>query len=275
VLGDPVAPNDAAFRDVLISFLDFCDANAWQVAFHQVGPEQLHAYRAAGLSALKLGEEAVVDLSGWSLSGNSMKGFRSAINRVEREGFGVTVHQPPLSDSVLASLRAVSDAWLSIPGRRERSFTLGRWDDDYVRRCPVLTLESSAGEIVAFINVIADGKPGEGTFDLMRHTPDAPNGSMDVLFVKLAETFRAENLQSFSLGMVPFYDVGSNPDDPLLERGIRLLIDRMERFFSYRGLSAYKDKFHPRWEPRYLIYPSTVVLPQVALAIVRLTEGSE
>jgi phosphatidylglycerol lysyltransferase len=74
---------------------------------------------------------------------------------------------------------------------------------------------------------------------------------------------------------VPFYDVGSHPDDPLIERGIRLLIGRMERFFSYRGLSAYKDKFHPRWEPRYVIYSSAIALPQIALAIVRLTEGNE
>ena len=275
VLGDPTAPDVQSSRAIIESFLDFCNANAWHVAFHQVPPRLLPLYADLGLGYLKLGEEAIVDLATWSLAGNAMKGFRSAINRLERLGYRTAIHQPPQSDSMLDQLRAVSDAWLTLPGRRERAFTLGRWADDYIRRCPVFTLESSTGEIVAFMNVIDDGVPGEATMDLMRHMPDAPNGAMDVLFAGLADYFRSIGKTSFSLGMVPFYDVGSHPDDPLIERGIRLLIGRMERFFSYRGLSAYKDKFHPHWEPRYVIYSSAIALPQIALAIVRLTEGNE
>jgi phosphatidylglycerol lysyltransferase len=48
----------------------------------------------------------------------------------------------------------------------------------------------------------------------------------------------------------------------------------MERFFSYRGLRLYKEKFHPIWEPRYLIFQSGVALPQIALSIIQLTEGT-
>ena len=121
---------------------------------------------------------------------------------------------------------------------------------------PVFTLSSSDGRIVAFINLIRDGVPGEGTFDLMRHRPDAPNGSMDALLVRLAEHLRDHGYSRMSLGMVPFADVGTGEADPVLERGLRLLVERMERFFSYRGLRIYKEKFHPIWEPRYLIFQS-------------------
>ena len=72
--------------------------------------------------------------------------------------------------------------------------------------------------------------------------------------------------------MVPFVEVGTGEGDPILERGIHMLVERMERFFSYRGLRNYKEKFHPIWEPRYLVYQSPVTLPQVILAIVHLTE---
>lgn len=273
VLGDPVAPDRTAFQQVLLEFLDYCDANAWRVAFHQVGPEHLPEYRSAGLISLKIGEDAIVDLTAWDLSGHSMKPFRAAINRLTRQGFTVTYHPPPLPNSLLVELRAVSDAWLSLPGRRERQFTLGQWHDAYVARTPVLTLRSSDGQIMAFINRVRDGVAGEGTFDLMRHRPDAPNGSMDVLIVRLAEYLLADGYTRMSLGMVPFAAVGAGGSDPMLERGIRLLMERMERFFSYRGLRAYKEKYHPIWEPRYLIYQSSVVLPQVTLAIIQLTEG--
>ena len=273
-LGDPVAPDDAAFERVVAEFLDFCDANAWRAAFHQVGPEHLATYREADLDALKVGEDAIVDLTTWTMSGHAMKPFRAVVNRLAREGYTICHHDPPLPNALLAELREVSDAWLTLPGRRERGFTLGQWDDAYVRRSPVFTLSSSDGRIVAFINLIRDGVPGEGTFDLMRHRPDAPNGSMDALLVRLAEHLRDHGYSRMSLGMVPFADVGTGEADPVLERGLRLLVERMERFFSYRGLRLYKEKYHPIWEPRYLIFQSEVALPQIALAIIQLTEGT-
>jgi phosphatidylglycerol lysyltransferase len=271
-LGDPVAANEASFQRIVTEFLDFCDANAWRAAFHQVGPEHVPEYRTAGLVSLKIGEDAIVDLTGWSLSGNAMKPLRGALNRIQRAGNTICFHAPPLPDDLLAQLREVSSEWLRLPGRRERGFTLGQWDDAYIRRSPVFTATTSSGRIVAFINLVRDGVPDEGTFDLMRHRPDAPNGAMDALLVRLAEHLRDQGCTRLSLGMVPFADVGTDEEDPVLERALRLLVERMERFFSYRGLRLYKEKFHPIWEPRYLVYQSGVALPQIVLAIIQLTE---
>ena len=272
-LGDPVTVNEASFQRIVAEFLDFCDANAWRAAFHQVGPEHLLDYRAAGLVSLKIGEDAIVDLTHWSLSGHAMKPLR-ARDSVGWSGriLSICFHAPPLPDDLVAELREVSDEWLSLPGRRERGFTLGQWNDAYIRRSPVFTATSSTGRIVAFINVVRDGVPGEGTFDLMRHRPDAPNGAMDALLVRLAEHLHDQGRTRMSLGMVPFADVGTGEEDPVLERALRLLVERMERFFSYRGLRLYKEKFHPTWEPRYLVYQSGVALPQIVLAIIQLTE---
>ncbi|HQY32090.1 MAG TPA: phosphatidylglycerol lysyltransferase domain-containing protein, partial [Thermomicrobiales bacterium] len=119
-LGDPTAVHATSFQQVLAEFLDFCDANAWQAAFHQVPPDHLDDYRNAGMSILKLGEEAIVELGNWSLAGNSMKGLRSAVNRIEREGYSAVIHEPPLNADLITRLRNVSDAWLTLPGRRER-----------------------------------------------------------------------------------------------------------------------------------------------------------
>jgi phosphatidylglycerol lysyltransferase len=72
--------------------------------------------------------------------------------------------------------------------------------------------------------------------------------------------------------MAPFAAVGIDEDAPVTERGLRLLSEHLTRFFSYKGLRDYKDKFGPAWEPRYLVYRSEVSLPAIALALVRLTE---
>ena len=42
--------------------------------------------------------------------------------------------------------------------------------------------------------------------------------------------------------------------------------------FSYSGLRHFKAKFADAWEPRYLIYRNVLALPQVALALARVSE---
>jgi phosphatidylglycerol lysyltransferase len=214
-----------------------------------------------------------VDLGHFGLQGHAMKSLRSGVSRLEREGYRVVHHSAPLPDLTLIGLRAVSDEWLTIAGRRERRFSLGRWDDAYVRASAVMTVEDAAGRVYAFANLIPDGVAGEATIDLMRRRPDAPNAVMDFLFVKLFAHARAAGFARFSLGMTPFAGVGTRPGAPALERGLGLLARHLDRVLAVKGLRAYKDKFGPVWEPRYLVYPSAAALPVVALALVRLTEG--
>jgi phosphatidylglycerol lysyltransferase len=278
-LGDPVARDPTAFRTLLDEFIDFCDRNGWHIAVHQATPVHLPAYRDAGLIAMKIGGEAIVDLETFSVAGKKMKSFRGVLNRYEREGLHAAVYQPPLSDDVVVRLRNVSEEWLTISGRRERGFTLGQYSDDYVRRSTVLTVESSEGRVEAFVNLIPDGVPGEITFDMMRHRVDAPNGAMDFVLLKVIEYGRERGFHRLSLGMVPFADIGTGPEAPLRERALGLLTARFDRYFSASTLYAYKDKFAPVWEPRYLVYSSDASLPRIGLAIARITEevprGSE
>ncbi len=271
-LGDPIAANPAEFQRVLSEFLDFCDANDWGVAFHQVPDTHLAEYSAAGLSSIKIGEEAIVDVANFTLQGRAMKALRSSINRLEREGYRATYFSAPLDDEVLGKLRSISDEWLGISGRRERGFTLGSFTDEYVRAYPAMAIEDSTGSLLAFANIIPDWVKGEATIDLMRRRSDLPNGIMDLLQIRLIEHFREAGFERYTLGMAPFSNVGEEPGAPVIERAIRLLYDHDSRVFSYKGLHAYKAKFSPLWEPRYLVYDSETSLPAIILALIQLTE---
>jgi phosphatidylglycerol lysyltransferase len=257
---------------MLDQFLDFCDANGWRVAFHQCPPARLLDYATRGFSALKIGEEAVVALPEFALRGDAFKSLRSTVNRFAKGGYEARYYPAPLSDVLLREIRDVSNDWLAIEGRRERGFTLGAFRDDYVRDTPVMTVEDADGKILAFANIIADGVAGEATIDLMRRRQDSPNGTMDFLFIRMFEYLREVGFTRFSLGMAPFADLGTTPGSPTLERALGMLSQHLDRFFSVKGLRDYKDKFHPDWEARYLVYQSEVSLPIVTLAIMRLTE---
>jgi phosphatidylglycerol lysyltransferase len=72
--------------------------------------------------------------------------------------------------------------------------------------------------------------------------------------------------------MAPFAEVGPTTGSPLTEQALDHHFEHLNRFFSYMGHYAYKDKFNPTWEPRYLAYKSDAALPVITLAIIRLTE---
>lgn len=260
-LGGPVgAP--AARMAAVRAFLDLCERQAWAPAFHQVDDADAEMLRGFGLHLVKVGEEAVIDVTSFSLAGGAMKPIRQAVGRAEREGLTVIEPPLPLDDAALAELRAVSDAWLSTSGHRERGFTLGTFDPEALSKTPVLLVHDHTGRPVAFANVIPCYEGSVGNFDLMRRVPDAPNGAMELLFVKLIERFRAEGLNGMSLGMAPLAGV---QDDGGVARLLGAIRER-SGFMNFSGLQQFKGKWRPRWEPRYFAYAGPADLPRAAAA---------
>ncbi len=268
-LGEPIGePSSCAIATE--GFIEYCGRSGWAVAFHQVTPAGVEPLTATGLKALKIGEEAMIPVQKWDLGAEGYKWLRSALRRIERAGLEVVELPTPLSAHDTEQLREVSDSWLADGGHRERTFTLGRFDADYLDATTVLALrEAETGRIVAFANVIPSYRSTAGNFDLMRRRPDAPNGAMDALFVALIERFRAAGLEKMSLGMVPFAGAAG---DSLPTRAIRLLYERGERAFNSQGLFRFKNKWQPEWEPRYLVYRSDLELPRIAAAVARAGE---
>jgi phosphatidylglycerol lysyltransferase len=269
-LGDPVGPK-AEIGATAREFVEMCCKNGWAVAFYQTLPDFLPMYRRLGLKRLKIGDDAMVDLPHFSLQGKSKRELRSKVRQLEAMGIHSREFQPPVPDDIIAQLKAVSDQWLRIPGRRERSFTLGQFDPDYLRSKPVLVVVDSVGTVLAFINLISVGR-SEITGDLMRRRTDAPNGTMDYLFIKLFQYARERGYARVSLGMAPMTGFQKSEEATMEERAIHGLFQKLDFLFSFRGLYRYKAKFATSWEPRYLVYGNVLELPRTALALRRLSE---
>ena len=268
-LGEPIG-EPSSCRLATEEFVEYCVRSGWTVAFHQVTPAGAEVLAANGLKTLKIGEEAMIPVQTWNLDREGFKWLRSALRRIQRAGLEVVELPTPLSAHDLEELGEVSDAWLVDGGHRERTFTLGQFDIDELNATTVIALrERETGRVVAFANIIPSYRSRAGNIDLMRRRPDAPNGAMDALFVALIERFRNAGLETMSLGMVPF--VGAD-GETLPARAIRLLYERGERAFNSQGLFRFKNKWHPEWEPRYLVYQSDIDLPRIAAAVARAGE---
>lgn len=270
-LGDPIGPPEKLVETIR-AFKQFCEENGWAVAWHQTLPDLLPLYRQAGFKKLKIGDDAIVDLTTFTLEGKEMKRFRQRVGQLEKQGVHLRQYEAPLSGELIKRLREVSDEWLQLPGKRERTFTLGRFEPKYLSATTIFTAEDQDGRILAFVNLIHSYHPGEATIDLMRHRLQAPNGIMDYLFIKLFLLCKAQGYARFNLGMAPMAGFREREEASVAEKAVHSFFQHLNFLFSFSGLKAYKAKFADSWEPRYVIYRNVFDLPKLGLALSRISE---
>lgn len=270
-LGDPIGPVEK-LDETICAFKQYCEDNGWAVAWHQTLPDLLPFYTRAGFKKLKIGDDAIVDLTAFTLEAREMKRFRQRARQLEKHGVQLRQYDAPLSDELIEQLREVSDQWLQLPGKRERTFTLGRFEPDYLRTTQVFMAEDKDGRILAFVNIIPSYRPGEVAIDLMRHRLQSPNGIMDYLFVKLFQVCKEKGFSRFNLGMAPMAGFQEREEASVAEKAVHLFFQRLNFLFSFSGLKTYKAKFADSWEPRYVVYRNVLDLPKLGLALSRVSE---
>jgi len=270
-LGDPVGP-PAAAPGLVRAFVERADDHGGVPVFYQIRPAQLSLYADFGLSFAKLGEEARVPLDGFSLTGSRYKALRSTMNRLAREGGRFRVVETAEVAAVLPQLKAVSDDWLLRKSASEKGFSLGFFDADYLARQPVAVMEYQ-GRIVAFANLMCGASREELSIDLMRFASSAPNGTMDGLFAYLLAWGRERGYRWFNLGMAPLSGLEVSPVASAWVRLGKVIYRHGDAFYNFEGLRAYKEKFHPLWEPRYIAYPGKASLFLVLADIAALSAG--
>ncbi|MBO3276456.1 bifunctional lysylphosphatidylglycerol flippase/synthetase MprF [Pseudomonas schmalbachii] len=262
-LFDPIGPAQAR-AELIWQFRDLCDQHHARPVFYQVRAENLPFYMDIGLTALKLGEEARVDLRRFDLEskGKDMKDLRYTWNRSQRDGLAIEFHEP--GQAPLEELKAISDAWLGGKNVREKGFSLGRFTPEYLRHFRIAIVRHQ-GRAVAFVNLLETQGSELASLDLMRAHPEAPKMTMEFLMLGLILHYKAQGHARFSLGMVPLAGLQPRRGAPLTQRLGALVFHRGEQFYNFQGLRRFKDKFQPDWEPRYMAVPAGLD-PLVALA---------
>jgi phosphatidylglycerol lysyltransferase len=182
--------------------------------------------------------------------------------------------------AAMDALAAVSDDWLREKVGAEKGFSVGFFDPAYLSRFPVAVVERD-GRIVAFANLWAVGGCGpsvretsgrELSIDLMRYHHDAPKSVMEALIVHTMIWGKMHGYASFALGMAPMAGLESSAV-ALRARAGTFLYEHGARLYNFQGLRAFKEKFKPVWESRYLVYPGGLRLPRVAADVSALVAG--
>ncbi len=260
--GDPVGPKEA-ISDLVWAFFDAAYyANARPV-FYEVSEVYLPLWIELGLAVHKVGEEAVIDLQGWSLAGGKFKKMRAAHNKAMSDGWCFEMHNAPHTGAFLEQLRLVSDAWMGEKPTREKGFSVGKFSENYLANFPIAVVRHK-GRILAFANILLASDGQRVSIDLMRYLPDKASGMMEFLFIELAGHYRKAGAIEFSLGMAPLSGLSGRRGTRVWNRFGAILYRHGGAYYNFSGLRAFKQKFQPQWQPRFLAI-STNVSPFVAL----------
>ncbi len=267
-MGDPVGPLPVA-RELIWHFREEADRRGLRPVFYRVGDAHWRDYLDLGLTMVKLGEEALVPLHGFSLEGSARAEFRHAWNKGKRAGLQFRVVPAGEVAPLLGQLHEISAQWLHDKSGTEKGFSLGSFDAAYLCRFPLALVEHE-GRAIAFANLWQAPNGGELSIDLMRQASDAPKGTMDYLFVELFLWGRDNGYARFSLGMAPLSGLPQHRLAGRWNRFANLVARHGERFYGFGGLRRFKSKFAPEWRPRYLVAPGGMHLAAALLDVTRL-----
>jgi phosphatidylglycerol lysyltransferase len=260
-MGDPVGPQDQ-WQDLIWNFTELCDQYSGWPAFYQVEKENLDLYLELGLTFLKLGEEARVNLETFSLEGSSRKSLRYAYNKALKLNCTFSIVPQQDVSKVLDEVKKVSDSWLKQKNVREKKFSVGYFNPQYLSLTP-LALVKQNEKIIAFANVLPGAEKQELSVDLMRFVPSGPENVMDYLFIELMLWGRQNGFQWFNLGMAPLSGIENRALAPLWSHAGAFIFKYGEHFYNFQGLRQYKDKFDPQWQPKYLACHKGLMLPRI------------
>jgi lysyl-tRNA synthetase, class II len=266
--GDPIGDPEA-WPGAIAEFLTEAARHAWRPAV--MGCSELGAEvwcREGDLTALELGDEAIVNVVDFSLSGRSMRNVRQMVNRVAKNGYEAEVRRVrDIPRPELDRLIKVSDSWRGSQTERGFSMALGRLggigDDD----CVVVTANEN-GVLRAVLQFVPWGTDGL-SLDLMRRDRAAQPGLNDFLIVEAIKAAPGLGVKRISLNFAMFRAalergerIGAGP----VLRAWRSLLLFASRWFQIESLYKFNAKFCPVWEPRFFVYPGTRDTPRIAIA---------
>jgi lysyl-tRNA synthetase class 2 len=266
--GDPIGDPEA-WPGAIHSFLDEAARHAWVPAV--IGCSELGAEiwcREGGLTALELGDEAVVGIADFSLEGRAMRNVRQMASRVCKKGYVADVRRvgdiPP--DEVGRMIRQ-ADSWRGNPTERGFSMALGRIGGPDDGEC-VLATATQDGVLRALLHFVPWGSDGL-SLDLMRRDRAATAGLNDFLIVEAIKCAPDLGVKRISLNFAMFRAalergerIGAGP----VLRAWRGFLLFLSRWFQIESLYKFNAKFCPEWVPRFLVFPGTRDAPRIGIA---------
>ncbi|WP_405650393.1 bifunctional lysylphosphatidylglycerol synthetase/lysine--tRNA ligase LysX [Streptomyces sp. NBC_00019] len=266
--GDPVGDREA-WPHAIAAWLDAARRHAWAPAAMGASEDGAKAYARAGLGALQLGDEAILNVADFDLGGRDMRVTRQAVNRVRRTGAHCRIRRhAALTDAEMEEVVDKADAWRDTETERGFSMALDRLGDPADGDCLLVEALGEDGNLLALLSFVPWGTDGV-SLDLMRRDRSAPNGVMEFMVAELCAVAPKSGVRRISLNFAVFrsvFEEGARIGaGPVLRLWRRLLLF-FSKWWQLEALYRSNAKYHPEWYPRFICYGETGALARIGLA---------
>ncbi|HVV12581.1 bifunctional lysylphosphatidylglycerol synthetase/lysine--tRNA ligase LysX [Amycolatopsis sp.] len=264
---DPVGDPES-WPQAIAAWLAEAHTYGWMPGVLGASERGARAYARAGLKALEIGDEAVLDVRDFRLSGPERRSVRQAVSRIERAGYTARVRRhADIPESEMDGLRAKAQQWRGADTERGFSMALSRLGDPSDGRCLMAEAYDSGGQLRGLLSFVPWGRRGL-SLDLMRRDRHAENGLTEYLIAQVVAEAGRFGAQRISLNFAMFRAVFAEGErigaGPVL-RAWRSVLGVFSRFLQLESLYRSNAKYGPDWVPRFLCYPSARRLPRIGL----------
>ncbi|WP_256726897.1 bifunctional lysylphosphatidylglycerol synthetase/lysine--tRNA ligase LysX [Streptomyces acidiscabies] len=266
--GDPVGDREA-WPHAIAAWQDTARRHGWTPAVMGASEDGAKAFARAGLNALQLGDEAILDIPSFDLGGRDMRVTRQAVNRVRRTGATCRVRRhSALTPEEMEEVVDRADAWRDTETERGFSMALDRLGDPADGDCLLVETVADDGRLLALLSFVPWGPDGI-SLDLMRRDRGAPNGVMEFMVAEVCAAAPKVGIRRISLNFAVFrsvFEEGARIGaGPVLRLWRRLLLF-FSKWWQLEALYRSNAKYRPLWYPRFLCYGDTGALARVGLA---------
>ena len=269
--GDPLGDPEA-WPGAIEAWLSEADQHAWAPAVAGASEEGGTVYARHGLTALELGDEAVVETADFTLEGRAMRVVRQAYNRVKRAGYTVRIRRhADIPPEEFATLAAAADHWRYGETERGFSMALGRMGDPADGQCVMVECHDFEGRLCALLSYVPWGAKGL-SLDVMRRDKASDNGVIEFMVIELIQRSAEVGVERISLNFAMFRSVferGSRLGAGPVLRLWRAVLMFFSRWWQIESLYRANAKYRPIWEPRFVLYSRSSDLPRIGIAYAR------
>jgi len=249
-------------QPLLRSFLRWAAAERRRVTTVQLTREDAQLYVEHGFTVNQLGASYSIDLARFTLRGTRFMRLRNKVKRARRSGVSVREWDWDEQQDATArrSLTEIDKAWLRSKGAlaKELTFMVGERGGPNARERR-LFVASAGGRPIAYVTYSPcfGERPG-WLYDLTRRRPDAPAGTVDLLFLTALERVAEEGAGWLHLGLTPLMQLEQRHELP--ERSsaptawvLRLVARHGQLIYPARSQEQFKLKWAPHAiEPEYI-----------------------
>jgi phosphatidylglycerol lysyltransferase len=133
---------------------------------------------------------------------------------------------------------------------------MGYFSEAYMQECQLFVAKDPDGTIQAFLNQIPSPAANEASYDLLRQAADAPGNINDYLMLSFINHLHLSGIAKLNIGLCPL--AGLDNSGGIASSLLNFLYSKAGRIYSFQGLTKFKAKYEPVWQPRYIIYRSGV-----------------